>query len=1446
MAPMQTVTPITPLLAPERRYRLWLIVGVVAINLLVGAIVLQSLLYSREKAIAQVLLTTSNLATLLEENIADSARRIDLALLSIVDLLESGQSSHPLDDASIEELLERYQERHPEVEGLRMTNAQGDWLWGKDVNRAATATAADRDFFTLHQANPGQRLIVSAPLLDRNSQHWIMGLTRSYRNPDGSFAGVVSAAIPISHFTELLSRLQLGPHGSAVIRDLDLRLVTRFPPVPGPAGEIGQQQLADVFKPLFDSGAESGTRHVLKAPDGYERSYAFRRIRNLPVILAVGMAPLDYLSAWREEVLKSSLLLIAFLIVSGGSAWMIQRYLDQRLKALADLQASESRLRSISALTSDLIFSCRRHGDGNFRIDWLAGNAEPAFGFDNATLLAHGCWAGWVSKDDQSLFANSITALKPGQSSHIVLRINQHDGSLRYIDTYARVEEDPTDQGEQVLYGALHDITERKRIDASLAASEERLRLALTGANDGLWDWNLDTHEVHYSPRWFGMLGYQANALPSTLDTWIQLLHPDDKERTHQLLSNLIAGRANSFETEFRMHHQDGHWVDILSRANLATAADGKPMTPHRVVGTHVDISALRQTERALKSNRDFLDKIISGASEGISVCFSCEEYPHVAFSLWNQRMTDITGYTLEEINRLGWYQTLYPDPQWRGRAIARMDRMREGDNLVSEVWEVTTKSGAQRSLAISTSLVTIDDGRAAVIAVMQDVTAKRLAEETLLQSEARLRTIIEASPVALAMNDAEGNITYLNRKFTENLGYTLADIPTLAHWWPRAYPDPSYRQRVEQEWQAAMNKSQQEGTEFEAIECKVTCKDGEVRDIRFNMAPLDNAHLVVLYDITERKQFEDALRILAEGTAPASGGDYFQTLTRQLAHAFGVRYALVVEDFPEQGLGRTLAYWHGEGLGENFEYALTDTPCEGPMRGHSSSYPRGLRSLFPVDALLEQWGAQSYLGVPFRDVHQQVIGHIAILDTQPMANQERTLALMNIFATRAGAELQRMRAMQRLLNYQRELEQVVSLTRELNAAKSEEAIYRLLCDALQRIFALRLSWIGNVEPTDYEVRPVTSSGPCRDYLDQIRVRRDESPLGRGPSGMAIRTGEVQTENNIEGNAAYNPWRNEALRHGFRSSVAVPLIGPDRQAIAVLNLYSGQKGFFDPDRSALLTTLALQATTEIDNFRLLAGLEEMVDDRTQELNRAKEAAETANKVKSSFLANMSHELRTPLTSIIGFSEMMHAGLSGDLTDQQRQYTKDILDSGQHLLSLINDILDLSKVEADAMTLELDEVDITAVVQTVEMMHRQRAHKHGIELCFGVAADVGLIQADERKIKQILLNLVSNAVKFTPDGGRVGVRVSGDDRQIEFSVTDSGIGIQQEDLSRLFQPFQQLESPLTKVYQGTGLGLSLSKKLVEMHGGQMRVTSEPGKGSTFSFVLPRVAMTTVSL
>ncbi|MCM2265892.1 MAG: ATP-binding protein, partial [Desulfuromonadales bacterium] len=220
------------------------------------------------------------------------------------------------------------------------------------------------------------------------------------------------------------------------------------------------------------------------------------------------------------------------------------------------------------------------------------------------------------------------------------------------------------------------------------------------------------------------------------------------------------------------------------------------------------------------------------------------------------------------------------------------------------------------------------------------------------------------------------------------------------------------------------------------------------------------------------------------------------------------------------------------------------------------------------------------------------------------------------------------------------------------------------------------------------------------------------------------------------------------------------------------------------------------------------------------------------------LANMSHELRTPLNSIIGFSEVLHDQMFGQINEKQQEYVNNILTSGRHLLSLINDILDLSKVESGKMELELSTFLLRAALDASMMMLMERAQKSGINLHLELApeADVPIV-ADQRKLKQILFNLLSNAVKFTPAGGRVDVNAVRAGDFIEITVTDTGIGIKEEDLSKLFQAFTQLESVYTKEYEGTGLGLALTRQLVNLHGGSIRVESEFGAGSRFIFTLP---------
>jgi signal transduction histidine kinase len=236
------------------------------------------------------------------------------------------------------------------------------------------------------------------------------------------------------------------------------------------------------------------------------------------------------------------------------------------------------------------------------------------------------------------------------------------------------------------------------------------------------------------------------------------------------------------------------------------------------------------------------------------------------------------------------------------------------------------------------------------------------------------------------------------------------------------------------------------------------------------------------------------------------------------------------------------------------------------------------------------------------------------------------------------------------------------------------------------------------------------------------------------------------------------------------------------------------------------------------------------------LQQAKEALEAASQHKSEFLANMSHELRTPLNAIIGFSEVLADGMFGEINEKQAEYLRDILESGRHLLSLINDILDLSKIEAGRMELEPTDFDLPQAIENALILVRERASRRGIILGRTLDAHLGTIRADERKVKQVLLNLLSNALKFTPEGGGIEVGAGVHDDVVEISVADTGVGIAPEDQEAVFEEFRQVGTAATKV-EGTGLGLALSRKFIELHDGRIWVKSQVGVGSTFTFTLP---------
>jgi signal transduction histidine kinase len=292
-----------------------------------------------------------------------------------------------------------------------------------------------------------------------------------------------------------------------------------------------------------------------------------------------------------------------------------------------------------------------------------------------------------------------------------------------------------------------------------------------------------------------------------------------------------------------------------------------------------------------------------------------------------------------------------------------------------------------------------------------------------------------------------------------------------------------------------------------------------------------------------------------------------------------------------------------------------------------------------------------------------------------------------------------------------------------------------------------------------------------------------------------------------------------------RTQLAVPLMRGG-VPIGVLGLWRYQARPFTADQIRLVETFADQAAIAIENVRLF-----------NEIQDKSKALAAASRHKSEFLANMSHELRTPLNAIIGFSDVLEQRLFGELNERQADYTHDIASSGRHLLDLVNEILDLSKVEAGRMELEPSAFAPGETIRASLAFIRERAVVHRIELTSDVPADLAVVTADERKIRQVLLNLLSNAVKFTPDGGTIAVTAREADGELRIAVHDSGIGIAPEDQAKVFDEFQQVGKSSDRSREGTGLGLTLAKRFIELHGGRIWIESEVGKGTTFTFAIP---------
>ena len=879
----------------------------------------------------------------------------------------------------------------------------------------------------------------------------------------------------------------------------------------------------------------------------------------------------------------------------------------------------------------------------------------------------------------------------------------------------------------------------------ALAESEERLKLALDVTNDGLWDWDVQTNTQHLSPRWKAILGYAADELAETFETWEQRLHPDDRSRVLADLQAHFDDPARAFEPEYRMRNKTGDWIWIQSRGKVvARDADGRP---RRMIGTITDVSARIKAEQERLRAQAFLDSAI----ENLPTMLFVKDAQELRFVRFNKAAEELLGYSRDEMLGKNDYdffpkqeadfftskdkevlrqkvmhdipeepiQTKYKgvrtlhtkkipildeagkplyllgiseDITERRRAeMALQDvaqRFRQAlraaragawewnmatneatwseenflvmgldplthqasfDNWLSRVhpedrerctreiqqaldagrdlnleFRVVWPSGEVRWINDVGRLVYNEEGKPVSMNGIQiDITDRKLTEELREAGARQLHAIVIASPVPKALNDEQGNITFLNPAFIATFGYTPEDIPTLAEWWPKAYPDPAYRQWVADTWQSTLAKCQREGTASPAMELNVRCKDGSTKTVLASAAPIGKTfagnHLVTLYDITERKRAEASLR------------ERDQVLRLFVEHS-PAAIAMLDDEMHYLVVSRR---WMTD-------YHLGDRDIIG--RSHYEVFPE----------ISQRW----------KDIHQRCL---------------------------AGAT----------------------------------------------------------------------------------ERSDEDPFERS-----------------DGTSDWVKWE------------ICPWYRADGSVGGIL-IFSE------------LVTARKQA--EAEREKLLAEL-------------------TARNIEmENFVYTISHDLKSPLITIGGFVSLLEKDLAKHDGAAAADSLAEIKKATDSMQLLIENLLQLARLGHVAG--EPREVDINALLQ--ELQARCARHFEQEHATMRIAPNIARVRVDPVRLGEVLQNLVENALKYHRPGVPPVIEIGWchEEGWFRLYVRDNGIGIKQEYQERIFGLFQRLDTHS----EGTGVGLTISRRIIESFGGRLRVESEPGWGSTFWIELPESAM-----
>ena len=966
------------------------------------------------------------------------------------------------------------------------------------------------------------------------------------------------------------------------------------------------------------------------------------------------------------------------------------------------------------------------------------------------------------------------------------------NGQIRTVE----VRSHPITSDSQVLlFSIIYDITESVQNQKKLHESQFRTEMALKGANAATWDWNIQTGETVFNDRWAEIVGYTLQELePISIQTWGNLCHPDDLKVSGIALEKHFAGQTEYYECEVRMKHKNGSWVWVLDHGKVMEwDANGKPI---RMFGTHLDITERKREERYNQARlhlanlsyetMDMETLMRTMLDEAEALTYSTISFFH--FVDGDQNTINLQTWSTNTLNTLCTAEGKgqhYPVAQ----AGVWADAVRDGKpRIYNDYLGLADRKGLPEGHAPVTRLISLPIKRN--------------------------NKIVAAIGVGNKPHD-----------------YDEHDLDALQRLAEEAF-DLVLRKRAEQALRASEEK------------------------YRGLMESLDNTIATIDHD--------GKFLYLNDKAAEQLGGTVEQMIGKTMHELFPPHIASRQLASIRQVLDTDQAYVHEE-----------MTSVQGQPRWFRTS----------IQPIHDENGRAAFVLINSTDIHDLKTAQQKLQELNQTLEErvkERTAQVQDLYDNAPvgyhslDSEGRFSAINQTELNW-------LGYEREELLGKPIASLYTLSSvETFRQLFPV-FKLKGKTNELELEVvrkdgtifpimiNAIAIYNENGEYVSSRSTMTDITE--RKKAEQALRESETRYrsifENSLNGiliadpvsgkiidanPAACQMWggRKEELC-GVERPEWVDMNDP-RLALALeernrTGKFSGEQNYRHKDGSIypVEVSSSISTTPTGEQIANIFFTDITIRKKAEEtLRQANAELERALRIKDEFLASMSHELRTPLNAILGLSEGLRDQLLGSLSEKQIKAIGSIESSGQHLLALINDILDLSKIEAGALTLNLSDVDAKALCNASLLFVREAAHKKNIKLLSTIDPDVQVISLDERRAKQMLVNLLSNAVKFTLEGGRMGLEMQGDRQMnlVRFTVWDTGIGISTEGITRLFKPFVQLDSSLSRRYEGTGLGLSLVARMAAMHGGSVTVESELGKGSRFTIALPWLEPTQV--